>query len=1266
MEIQPNIALDEEQNESDLIIPAEARRCQVSAIVAWNQAVNSAIETAVKINPFQNNLPAGVVVPAVEAVDWTRGRQNCDIRPRLYDKASGQYRLVDSGSMITATARLPADKLDRTFKLVAVNGSQIATYGKRKINIKINRKNYEMDAVVCDINQDILGMDFLTKFKLGFEWDDTQTDLYIVDKKADIKSKLDMVTVPTDLQRLSYLKEPDGVRSPRDRVSSQSNESTLFQVSCVKKLSPENKKIKSAEEGLKLHAEEYANLLRRFPKLLSPSFSKEEPVHGVYHRIDTDPDKPPCKAKRRPIPLNSTKAAAGKAAWDKMIEEGVIERVKADTKTEFTSALHLADKAGGGVRPCSDFRKLNEMTVADSYPLPLLRDFTSKIHGAKYFSVIDIRSAFFNIPIWPDHRFKTATLSPWGGVYIYNRLPFGLTSGPASWQKLLEVTLQGIDNLFIYLDDVLLWAESKEEHDKLLEEVFDRLSKNNMALSLEKCKFFQTSVSYLGYSVTKSGIRPLPAKLQALRDFKAPACQKDVLHFCGALNYFRTSLRGVKRNGKIKSAAEVLQPLYAIGTDKLQKKDFKKIWENSPVLQQAFNEAKEMVMEAVELVHPHSNYPLALFTDASDHSVGGSLQMLGPDGQFKPLGFYSAHLNPAQKKYSVFKKELLGAFKALRHFLPEVYGKHLSIYTDHLPLQQAFESSSIPLNDPQVYRQIIEISRFTRDVRHVAGVDNIFADFLSRIPDSKKGTIYLDSSDPDTLELAAASEVASAESVQFQLTSVHSIKELQESCPEIKKIKSGDKPKNAIFGNAFFGEIELFCELSSKNPRPYVPEGLRSHILTTLHSIDHIGAQPTIKRVTQEYYWPALKHDAKLYTQICNTCKKVKAGQKLVNTGDFQVPDKRFSHVMVDIVGPLPPSQGYKYLLTAICRTSRYLQAIPLREATSAEAASGFLHHWVAHFGLPGLVTSDNGASFLSNVWKGMMDKLHIDVQYSALYRPESIGMLERQHRSLKDSLKSAIVDMGEKYQGEWMDYLPFILLGRRTAVQTDIGASSSELAFGTTVKVPGQILLDPGEALDTLAVKNLLGQVKNKTNIPAHQPSNHSRPEKEFKEIPLNVTHVYTRQHKKTGLQCAYEGPFKIHERLSRSTFKIEVGRYHSGEPRFEIRHANDLKLAHPKSMAAEAQRPKLGRPTSSSSGGSSSTEASPQPSPAKPVSSPPSTALPVEPSSFPSEKQTNADPNSNVGGKRPARSTRNPNPTYVDSLEIMVTGPPPFRGFG
>ena len=160
--------------------------------------------------------------------------------------------------------------------------------------------------------------------------------------------------------------------------------------------------------------------------------------------------------------------------------------------------------------------------------------------------------------------------------------------------------------------------------------------------------------------------------------------------------------------------------------------------------------------------------------------------MLAPDGTFKPLGFYSAHLTETQQKYSVFKKELLGAFKSLRHFLPEVYGKHLVIYVDHLPLVQAFKSNNLPLNDPQSYRQITELGRFTRDVRHISGVDNVFADFLSRIPESKKGTAYVE--DPEV----EAIEVAAAEYVKIQLVNLKMIHELQQECPEVKKIKLGD------------------------------------------------------------------------------------------------------------------------------------------------------------------------------------------------------------------------------------------------------------------------------------------------------------------------------------------------------------------------------------------------------------------------------------------------------------------------------------------
>ena len=201
--------------------------------------------------------------------------------------------------------------------------------------------------------------------------------------------------------------------------------------------------------------------------------------------------------------------------------------------------------------------------------------------------------------------------------------------------------------------------------------------------------------------------------------------------------------------------------------------------------------------------------------------------------------------------------------------------------------------------------------------------------------------------------------------------------------------------------------------------------------------------------MADEFYWPAMKEDIKTYVQCCDPCKKVKSEKKLVNTGCFKVPDKRFSHILVDIVGPLPESYGMKFLLTAICRTTRFVHCMPLPEATASAAATAFLQGWLAFFGMPSVVSSDSGGSFTASLWKEMMKKLHIDVKYSALYRPQSIGMLERQHRDIKTSLKASIEQMVGKHQNKWLDHLPFILLGKRVSLQPDLGASPSELTFG-------------------------------------------------------------------------------------------------------------------------------------------------------------------------------------------------------------------------
>ena len=281
-------------------------------------------------------------------------------------------------------------------------------------------------------------------------------------------------------------------------------------------------------------------------------------------------------------------------------------------------------------------------------------------------------------------------------------------------------------------------------------------------------------MEYLGYTVSEQGIKPLQRKLQALHDFKPPKTQKDLLHFLGAINYYRTSLKGLVIEGKFQNTAQILQPLYNAGTAKLEKVKFEEVWKQSPALAIAFKRAKQLLINAVELAHPNPNWPLALCVDSSDFAIGASLEMQNPaTKQWSALGFFSKHLNPSQKRYSVFKKELTAAHQALRHFLPEIKGREVAIFSDHLPLCQAMDSNKLPLHDPQSYRQLMEIALFTRDLRHISGKNNLVADWLSRGgANPKQGEIFQEPED--------AIQISAAETIQLQGISLEALAELQQ------------------------------------------------------------------------------------------------------------------------------------------------------------------------------------------------------------------------------------------------------------------------------------------------------------------------------------------------------------------------------------------------------------------------------------------------------------------------------------------------------
>ena len=695
------------------------------------------------------------------------------------------------------------------------------------------------------------------------------------------------------------------------------------------------------------------------------------------------------------------------------------------------------------------------------------------------------------------------------------------------------------------------------------------------------------------------------------------------------------------------NAANLLQPLYSAATVPMPPKKFEEIWDNSPVLRQAFSDAKQLLVQAAELAHPDPSLPLALMTDASQHSIGAVLMQRKHSGKWSPLGYMSRHLSIDKVAWSTCRKELLAAQAGLRYFISEIYGRHCTIFSDHAPLVLAFKNpQGFQLHDPVAQRALMEIGQFTKDVRHIAGLKNTGSDFLSRIPQETRGSAYQEP------------QVASLEGHKLIAMSPAVIGEAQSNCRETELIKAGRHPTSVTFQQVQFEDTELLSETSFSKPRPVLPKNLRSFVMKQMHYC-HQGVKETVRHISSYYYWPEMKKEITSFVQSCHGCQSAKSSKaKPPHYGEFKVPDQRFSHCHVDIVGPLPESDGYKYILSIIDRTTRHLTAIPLAETSAKTCSQAFLLHYVALYGVPSACTSDQGKNFVSDLFQEMQRNLGIKINHTPIYWPQGNGLLERNHQSLKDSIKAQLVEMGELHKENWIKYLPWALLGRRTAFNKDLGTSSSELTLGTHIAVPGCILPDAFNAEPNL--NEILRKLQLKNNRAAVPTS--SNTQKEVDPPSETVTHVYARQHDTRGLQTRYLGPFSVISRPSRSTLEIKVGLNKDGSDRTELRAWSDCKAAHLREGVQEASKPKRGRPPKKTV--ESKTLSQPE------QLSPPENLSP--------QPEPPKAPNENSSSARPVRSTRNQAPSYIASVAqvdfsrppppFMVpaaTGTPPFSGF-
>ena len=536
----------------------------------------------------------------------------------------------------------------------------------------------------------------------------------------------------------------------------------------------------------------------------------------------------------------------------------------------------------------------------------------------------------------------------------------------------------------------------------------------------------------------------------------------------------------------IPHAATLLRPLYLArqGLKKNQKLEW------SEEMNSAFIAVKKVLASATLLVHPIEGAQLALISDASDIAIGAVLQQKCKD-KWEPLAFFSKHLRGAELQYSAFDKELLALYLAVRHFRCFLEGRSFTAYTDQKPLVNAINR----LSDPWLKRQrrhLTAITEFTTDVKHISGIDNVVADALSRpsIASVQLGIDYR----------KMAEEQAKCKDIASLSTAVTSL-----------KLKHVD-----------IGGTLLLCDTTLKFPRPYVPQSLRRATFAAIHELSHPGISATVRLAAQKFVWHGLKKDIRKWTRECIPCQAAKIRTHTKTAPDhIAIPSRRFDHIHLDIVGPLPPSQGHTHLLTIVDRFTRWPTAIPLRSTDTRSCVRALLMHWVSTFGVPANITSDRGAQFTSQIWKSLAELLGTNLHTTTAYHPQSNGLVERMHRQLKDCLKARLVGP------DWCDQLPWVLLGMRTTPKEDLGASSAELVFGSQLTVPADLVYQPtvpqseGQHLKNLrAAVGKLAPINTK-----HHNHPHSAVPKALHECP----YVFIQKGNKSVLLPPYEGPFRV-----------------------------------------------------------------------------------------------------------------------------------------
>lgn len=693
-------------------------------------------------------------------------------------------------------------------------------------------------------------------------------------------------------------------------------------------------------------------------------------------------DNKPVFIRARPVPL--ALRVAVESELNRLLKEESIYPVE---HSDYGTPIVPVIKSSGDIRICGDYKlTINPKLKMEHYPLPRIEELFAALSGGQEFSKLDLTTSYMQVPLHPDSQACTA-ITTHMGTFAFKRTPYGLSCVPQKFQKMMEETLRDLPNTVVFIDDICITGKDRETHKKNLRAVIERLQEMGLTIKINKCRFLESSVSYLGFIIDKNGLHPDMSKVEAIIKAPTPTNITQLKAFLGLINYY----------GKfVPNLSTLLHPLYV-----LLKKNQTWIW--STDCEKTFERIKKILASDQVLWHYDPALPLVLAVDSSAYGIGAVLAHTMSDGTERPISCASRSLSNAEKNYSQLDKEALAIMWGVQKHHQYLFGRKFTLKTDHKPLVYIFgPKGGIPQTAAsRLQRWAAKLAAYDFTIDYVKSTSNGNADALSRLPlcgrsEGESGTIdkhyllYV----KDTLPLGYE-EIASEIKKDNLLSRIYGY--VMFGWPE--KCKDDEKPFYVRRSELY---IDYGCILYKY--RLVIPLTLQKRVLYEIHT-GHLGIVK-MKSIARNYvYWPALDKDIEGMGQNCDACRQVQDAPPKTTLHPWEYPTGPWKRLHADF------AQLYgKYYIIVVDAYSKWLEAEVIR-TTSAYETIKFFKNLFAKFGLPEQLVTDNGPPFQSAEFREFCDKNIIRHSTSSPYRPQGNGAAENAVKMIKKTIKKAVLE---------------------------------------------------------------------------------------------------------------------------------------------------------------------------------------------------------------------------------------------------------------